>query len=433
MTTLRNARHPYVFIPKPAGCDVDAADVYAELHDTPPMWVGEGGDGFYAAFKVLADATRCKFAHETLSIGGYILQVDARPAPIVVPKDAISPGTKSTAAAPAVQPHKKLDTGLRPLTAEGEQKTEWTATELQEAVYRMLQQHLADGFIRDVKNRVVSKHVEAYLRPGGEGRDILVKAMNTVPVVPLPAHERASSSLTAAGGEDRLPSFRRKTADAKPKKQADESASKARRDSKESTKSREAAGKVKSRRVKEVSSSDDEIEDISRDAKISARRDSRSKKRHGAASLLHATDDEEDDMDDGASTQPDAASTPAKVDLDEELSTKGKKHSKAKATAATKKKGATTARKGAKAEVTPSEADGETEQGSETATPETELPVKAVKAKTKAMKASAKSKADPRRSVRGWACRGCRGLRLLAPCSRASARDRRAAQRTHTA
>lgn len=401
--TLRNAEQAYVYITKPAGCDIDASDVSAELRSTSdPLWVLEGDNGFYAAFKTLQQASRCKMANETLWINGYILQVDARRPPTqFTPSSDKTPASKLGSGAPprpAVQMRQKLDTGLRPLTAEEKQKTDWTAAELQEAVLRLLQKELADTFLRDVKSRTVTQHLSLYLKEGGEGKAILDKPMIKVSVPSVKVSDRHASSL-AANGEARLPTFR-KLGGTKPKKpvtDADEVASKARRERKQDT---DASRKPKARRNKEVVSSDDEMEDTRRGSKISSRRDSsadlRTKQRASTGLLLDSTDDEEDDLDDGASTQQDAASTPATADhLDEEPVTKGKKGSKAKASLATKKKGASTARKGSKVDGTPSEADVETERGSETATPETELPVKAAKAKSKSAKASAKPKPIP--------------------------------------
>uniref|UniRef100_V5ETX1 Histone-lysine N-methyltransferase, H3 lysine-4 specific n=1 Tax=Kalmanozyma brasiliensis (strain GHG001) TaxID=1365824 RepID=V5ETX1_KALBG len=401
--TLRNAEQAYVYITKPAGCDIDASDVATELRSrSDPLWVLEGDNGFYAAFKTHKEAGQCKVANETLSIGGYILQVDARRAPSqLAPSADKKPASKLDPGAPptsAVQMRQKLDTGLRPLTAEERQKTDWTAAELQQAVFRLLQKELAHTFLRDVKSRTVTQHLGVYLKEGGEGKAILDKPMIKVSVPSAKVSDRQASSL-AADGEARLPTFR-KLGGTKPKKpvsDADEVASRARWERKKHS---DVTHKPKACRSKEVVSSDDEIEDTRRGSKISSRRDSganvRTKQRSSAALLLDSTDDEEDDLDDGASTQQDAASTPATADhLDEEPTPKGKKGSKAKASLATKKKGTSTARKGSKVDGTPSEVDAETEHGSETATPEVEVPVKAAKAKAKSAKATAKPKPIP--------------------------------------
>lgn len=419
--TLRNSERPFVFIPKPKLCDIETADVEAHLESTPPLWIREGDAGWYAAYGKSSEANACKLVNETLTIGGFTLQVDVRPAPPKYPRTvqpkkphfgggAPPSASGARAAAPvaaAAQPRKTLDTGLRPLTAEEKEKTDWTAAELQDAVFRMLQKELADTFIRDVKSRLVAPHLTSYLRPDQEGGQILAKAVIKKPKAPSKAVDHIPT-ISRADAEARLPSFRRVAA-AKPKKMAsdsDEKTSKAKRDTAKSTKDRDAVRKSKSHQVRDESAdSDDESEDAERDVATSDRRDSRTKprpaaKKRGPASWLMVDSDEEAESDDAAATEQDATSrsvsasvepATAEQNEDEVVLSKGKKKPKAKAETATKKKPAAAAKKGAKA----FEVDREADHGDEMATPETEVPTKAVKGKTKSTKVSAKNKPIP--------------------------------------
>ncbi|CBQ73061.1 related to regulatory protein SET1 [Sporisorium reilianum SRZ2] len=410
---LRQTQRAFVFIPRPKNCDVALEDVQSQLRSTEPIWVKEGDDGFYAAFNNNQEASKCKIVNETLSIGGYTLQVDVRyklPPRSEAPSNgaASKMSTHPSSAAPAQQPTKKIDIGLRPLTDEEKLRGDWTAAQLQDAVFRLLQMELAETFVRDVKSRVVGPHVAAYLKTDAEGGQLLAKATlkKTVAAVGSMKGVRMTSE---ADGEARLPSFR-KLAGTKPKKvsDADTSVSKKKKDVSGTKGERETAPKSRSHRVKDISSSEDESEDARRDRKASARRDSgtRSKsstKRRGAAAWLLDSADEEADSDDAAATERDATSRsvsasvePAAADhVEAHADAKSKKGSKAKAASAVKKKGATSARKGVKVEGTPSEADVEAEQRDDTATPETDVPAKATKTKTKPARATAKAKPIP--------------------------------------
>ncbi|SPO25422.1 related to Histone-lysine N-methyltransferase, H3 lysine-4 specific [Ustilago trichophora] len=420
INTLRNSERPFVFIPKPKLCDIETADVEAHLESTPPLWIREGDAGWYAAYGKLSEANACKLVNETLTIGGFTLQVDVRPAPSKYPrtvepkKPHFSGGAPPSANGPraaapvaaAAQPRKTLDTGLRPLTAEEKQKTDWTAAQLQDAVFRMLQKELADTFIRDVKSRLVAPHLTSYLRPDQEGGQILAKAVIKKPKAPSKTVDRIPT-MSRADAEARLPSFRR-VAVAKPKKMASDSdakTSKARRDTAKSTKEREAVRKSKSHHVRGESESDDESEDTERNVITSDRRESRTKskpatKKRGPASWLMVDSDEEAESDDAAATEQDATSrsvsasvepATAEQNEDEVVVSKGNKRPKVKAENATKKKAAAAAKKGAGA----LEVDREADQGEETATPEADIPTKAVKGKPKSTKASAKNKPIP--------------------------------------
>ncbi|CDS00172.1 hypothetical protein [Sporisorium scitamineum] len=406
---LRETQRAHVFIPRPKNCDIDLESVESELRSTEPIWVKEGDDGFYAAFHTREEASKCKFVNETLLIGGYTLQVDVR-GTLSKRSEATQDGPDSQAlpstAASAVQP--KIDTGLRPLTSEERLKTDWTAADLQETVFRMLQKELVDTFVRDVKSRVVGPHMTAYLKPDGEGAQILAKPIHKKMAAPSGTMNgvRMTSEID---GEARLPSFR-KLAGTKPKNVADTdtSATKKKRDALRSKREYETAHKSRSQRVRDVSSSEDENDDASRDRKASARRESgaRSKsstKKRGAAAWLLDSADEDADSDEAAATERDATSRslsasvePSVADqVEEHAQAKSKKGAKAKAASTSKRKDASAARRSVKVEDTPSEADGEAEQRDDTATPEIAVSAKPNKTKAKPAKASAKAKPIP--------------------------------------
>lgn len=394
MNTLRKSEFSYAFIPKPKSCDIESSEVEEYMKDTPPRWVREGDTGWYAAFTTLEAARACKLVYETLTIGGYTLQVDVRRAPSKLAHEPDSKKPSSTATmsprvngtripAHASLVRKTLDTGLRPLTAEEKQKDNWTASELQEAVLRMLQKELADTFIRDVKSRVVGPHLTSYLKPGNEGGHILAKAVIKRPSV-VPTIDRIST-MSSADIEARLPSFR-KVASAKPKKTdsiAEKAGLKVKRDVTRGRKDRELATNSVDNRAKPMSAA----------------------KKRGTAAWLLGSSDEELDSDDAASTEPDATSRSVSTSVEpgvaehkeeEEAAgiTKAKKKSRAKPESTVKKK-EITAKKGAKATSVVDDIDVEGDDGDETAIPETDTATKTAKAKVKPTKAPAKQKPIP--------------------------------------
>ncbi|SNX84395.1 related to regulatory protein SET1 [Melanopsichium pennsylvanicum] len=418
--TLRNGARTYIFIPRPANCDIKTSAVEKQLESTPPLWIREGDAGWYAAFTESREANACKVVNETLTINGFTLQLDVRPPPSKKPvlgaeERKIYPSAAATSSASGARPlsastqaaqlRKTLDTGLRPLQTE-EKKTDWIAAELQDAVFRILQMELADTFIRDVKNRLVAPHLSQYLQPDGEGGQILAK-----PSIRKPKSLLASKNIdhipktSKAEFEARLPSFR-KVASAKPRKVTLEADKEALKTKKAAKKDRGSTQKVKSHRGENASSSDDESGDTDGDAKLSTRRDSstRSKpatKRRGAAALPWDSLDKETDSDDAAITEADITSRSVSASVEPSIAdemegdviVKGGKKPKAKAEVAAKKKLA--AKKGAKASGTLKELDGELDAGDETATPETGAVSKTAKAKAKPAKPSAKMKPIP--------------------------------------
>lgn len=413
LNELRDKKRPYVHIPRPKNCDIDVTSVEAQLRSTAPIWVREGQKGFYAAFHTSKEANQCKVVNETLTIGGYTLQVDVRSAPSQhAPSQQIrTPSGKHASVplsmpAPPKQERKAIDTGLRPPTADEKLKVDWSAAELQDAVFRMLQKELADTFVRDVKSRVVGPYLTAYLKPDGEGGKMLAKATMKKPVIPTSINDH-STTLFEATGEARLPSFR-KLAGAHPKKKAsdaDTTTSQAKRDQTDAKKKRGHTHRSKVHRDRDVSSSENESDDMERGMVVAARRNSytRSKsstKRRGAAAWLLEASDAEAGTDDVDSTETDALSRSVSASVEPtgeeqievDVGAKAKKIPKVKAATVSKKKGTTAARK--KLDVAPPEAVVEADQGSETATPETDVPIKtaAAKAKVKPAKTSAKAK-----------------------------------------
>ncbi|GAC71770.1 histone H3 (Lys4) methyltransferase complex, subunit SET1 [Moesziomyces antarcticus T-34] len=406
---LRVPRRPHVFIPKPKSCNVLTEDITEQLATTQPLWTMEGDDGWYVAFSTKSDATACKFVNETLTIGGYTLQVHVRDPPAAAPPTAqpadptskpllASAGASSTsrtaAAAPAEPPRKSLDSGLRPLTAEEKQKTEWTEPELQDAVFRMLQKELADTFLRDVKSRIVVPHLTSYLKPDGEGFQLLAKTIIKKPAFFSSKSLDRGSSMDKADKEARLPSFR-KVATAKTDKSTSErdaaaSKAKSKHDQPRAKKHRDPATKSKDRRGKV--DADDESEDIedfapSKRSGERARSTKSGVKKRGAAAWLLESTDEEAESDDAASTGPDATSRSVSASVEpSQNETDTKKKSSVKAGTAVRKKGTAAAKKSAKSagRATPEDS------GEGTATPE----VEAVLAKTKP-KAAAKARPIP--------------------------------------
>ncbi len=295
---------------------------------------------------------------------------------------------------------KVLDTGLRPLTTEEKQRTDWTATELQDAVFRMLQKELADTLVRDVKSRVVAPHVNAYLKPQNEGGQILAKAVIKKPVMVPRTVDSVVSKVKAVDAA--LPSFRR-MASAKPKKAADADSIvvRAKRETTAASKDRDQSRKSKDRRARDATTSDDESDDARRDAVPARRSEDRvrakaaTKKRGAAALLLESDDSDEEATPDDTTTEAASRSVSASVEPtaadQREDSAKSKKKPKARAEPAIKKKGAAAAKKGSKASATPTDLDVEMDEDEGTATPEIELPTK----KTKAKQAKASVKAKP--------------------------------------
>ncbi|GAC93529.1 histone-lysine N-methyltransferase [Pseudozyma hubeiensis SY62] len=399
---LQEEKRPYIYIPKPTNCGIDAESIETQLSSTEPLWVSEGDKAFYVAFSTTQEANKCKRVNETLTIGAYTLQLEVRAVPsqhargqLTRPASSVS-ATRPTVCAPtrAEQPSKKIDTGLRPLTAQEKQTTTWTSAELQEAVFRMLQNELAETFVRDVKSRVVGSYVNSYLKPDSEGGKMLAKATIKKAVAPSEAKDRAFAS-SAVQGDARLPSFR-KLAGTEPKKKplnADAIAAKAKL-----KKKHDAARKSKSRDVRDPSSSDDDGDDAERQVAASARHDSHtasksSTKRRGAAAWLLEASDEEADSDDAAATSRSVSASvePATAEqMEGASSAKGKKGSKVKVTPASKKKASAAARKGVKVE-----ADSDADQGSEAATPETDLSTIAATKSKKIAKAPSKAKPIP--------------------------------------
>lgn len=426
--TLRRSQFPYVFIPKPRSCDIAAEEVEAAISGTKPRWLREGDTGWYAAFETSNDAKACKFLNETLSVANYTLQVETRSAPPKTPRPleqqkkpsstGVAPaqaGDARTSTSTAALARKKLDLGLHPLTTEEKQKSEWTATELQEAVFRMLQKELVDVFVRDVKNRVVAPYLTSYLKPANEGGQILAKAVVKKPPVLSKAVDHVPK-ISKAEADARLPSFR-KVATAKPKKlasDADAAISKAKRDGAAATKERDATRKPKSHRARDVFSSDDESEDDARQRAASRRKDSSTKsksvaKKRGAAAWLLSSSDDEAETDDTAtvadvtSRSVSASVEPASAEQKEDVVvSKAKKKSKPKAESAAKKKSIAAVKKGSKAAQLLAATDpdveheAELDQSEETATPETDIPAKVFKsAKVKSAKVPTKAKPLP--------------------------------------
>ncbi|KAJ1032968.1 hypothetical protein NDA16_000247 [Ustilago loliicola] len=425
--TLRKSQYPYAFIPKPKSCDIAAEDVEAHINGTKPRWLREGDTGWYAAFETFQDARTCKFLNETISVANYTLQVEIRSAPskLLRPSEQKTPVSIGVApsqagavraATPAGVPSRRtLDVGLRPLTTEEKQRSEWTPAELQETVFRMLQKELVDVFVRDVKNRVVAPHLTSYLKPANEGGQILAKAVVKKPPVPSKAVDHVPK-IPRAEAETRLPSFRKVTS-GKPKKIASDAGvvgSKTKRDGTAAKEDRDVIRKPKFQRVRDVSSSDDESEDDGHDLAASKRNDSRAKsksaaKKRGAAAWLLSSSDEEAETDDAGtvadvtSRSVSASVEPASAEQrEDEVIGKTKKKTKAKTESAAKKKGTAAAKKGMKtapflAEIDPdAELEAELDQGEETAAPETDVPTNAAKsAKTKTTKAPAKAKSLP--------------------------------------
>lgn len=407
LVKLQDEKRPYIYIPKPTNCGIDAETIETQLRSTEPLWVREGDKAFYVAFSTTQEANKCKRVNETLAIGAYTLQLEVRAVPsqharsqLARPSSSVS-ATRSTASAPtpAEQPSKKIDTGLRPLTAQEKQKTTWTATELQEAVFRMLQNELAETFVRDVKSRVVGQYVSSYLKPDSEGGKMLAKATIKKSVALSETKDRALAS-SAAQGDARLPSFRKLAGSEPKKKPLDTNAIAAKAKLK---KKHDAARKSTSRNARDPSSSDTDSEDAERRVAASARRGSHtasrsSLKRRGAAAWLLEASDEEADSDDAAASEHDATSRsvsasvePATAEQMEGVATvKGKKGSKVKATPASKKKATAAARKGVKVEV-----DSDADQGSEAATPEMDMSSTAAAAAKSKKTAKVPSKAKP--------------------------------------
>ncbi|CCF52904.1 hypothetical protein NDA11_003259 [Ustilago hordei] len=424
--TLRKSQLPYAFIPKPKACDIAAEVVEANMNGPKLRWLREGDTGWYAAFETAQDARTCRFLNETISVANYTLQVEIRSPPSKTPhpseqqkpvSSGVAPphGVVRTAGPAGVPLRKALDVGLRPLTLEEKSKLEWAPVDLKEAVFRMLQKELVDVFVRDVKNRVVAPHLTAYLKPDNEGGQILAKAVVKKPPVLSKAVDHVPK-VSRAEGDARLPSFR-KTASVKSKKKfsdADDVSSKTKPDRAAAKRNRDATGRSKSQRVKDMASTDDESEDDGRDLAASKRHDSRSKsksaaKRRGAAAWLLSSSDEEAETEDGATMVDDtsrsvsASVEPASVEQqDEDLGAKSNKKTKAKLEAATKKKGTAAAKKSAKTAPMLAELeldavmDAQLDDSEETAWPETEIPSKAIKAaKTKPAKVPIKAKPLP--------------------------------------
>lgn len=395
LTVLRNEKYHHIFIPKPKSCNVETAELDELLRPTLRSWTKEGDAGWYVAFDSFRDANACKIVHDTLTIGGYTLQLELRPPPPPVSARTSDHKASVVASSPAAgiaaqAPRKTIDTGLRSVTAEEKRKTEWTVAELQDAVYRMLQQEVVDTFIRGIKSRVIAPHLTAYLKPTGEGGEMLAKAVIKKPVKPSTSIYGERKAV-AAGGDARLPSFRKLASD-KPKKAASDAAAatpKSKRDKAEVKKTHS-----KDRRIRDVSTSDDESVSVGGTGDR-ARSKSIPKKRKGAAAArsLVFTDDEED-SDGTAATELDAASRSVSASAEpatDDAKARAKKKLKTKAETAAKKKGAAGVKKGAKASVVSAETDIDMDEGSETATPETEVPTKAAKTK----KAPAKVKPIP--------------------------------------
>lgn len=398
-----------MFIPKPKSCNVVTEDITEQLATTPPLWTREGDDGWYVAFSKKSDATACKFVNETLTIGGYTLQVHVRDPPAAAPPTArsadptskplhaaavASSATRTAAAAPAGPQRKQLDTGLRPLTAEEKQKTEWTEPELQDAVFRMLQKELADTFLRDVKSRIVVPHLTSYLKPDGEGFQLLAKTVIKKPAFFSSKPLDRGSAMDKDDKEARLPSFRKvgtaKTDNSTSERDAAASKAKSKHDQPRAKKHRDPATKLKDRRGKD--DADDESEDIedSAPSKRSGERARSAKagaKKRGAAAWLLESSDEEAESDDAASTGQEATSRSVSASVEpSQNETDTKKKSGVKAGTVVRKKATTAAKKSAKSagRATPEDS------GEGTATPE----VEAVPAKTKP-KAAAKAKPIP--------------------------------------
>ncbi|PWN30286.1 hypothetical protein BDZ90DRAFT_229297 [Jaminaea rosea] len=243
LSRLHHIGTPYVYVSRSTvGDGLSAALIHRHFAMFSPQSVSADELGWYAAFAGHDAAARCDKVLAGKPIYGFSASFEVRQAPrledVQAAKEIDAPRAGAASSSPSklsstnaafsrrqppdwLDPASALEWHKRQTFADRKATRGWTETELIEEARSTILRELADGFLKDLKTRLIVPHVSDFLKPDAEGGQALKKAaeQHAEDMAAMAKREAAAAAAAATSAstpthaegrtETALPSFRK--------------------------------------------------------------------------------------------------------------------------------------------------------------------------------------------------------------------------------